>query len=68
MEWKDGSTNLMPLKDAKDSYPVRLAEYEIAHTLQDRPVFAWWVPFIMKKYNHIISVYVVLIWTQKRFC
>ena len=55
IEWKDGSTNWIPLKDAKDSYPVQLAEYAIAHNLQDRPVFAWWVPFVMKKRNHIIS-------------
>jgi hypothetical protein len=32
-----------------------LVEYAIAHKLQDRPVFAWWVPFVMKKRNHIIS-------------
>jgi hypothetical protein len=31
------STNQIPLKDAKDSYPVQLAEYAIAHNLQDRP-------------------------------
>jgi hypothetical protein len=55
IEWKDGSTNWIPLKDAKDSYPVQLAEYAIAHNQQDRPVFAWWVPFVMKKRNHIIS-------------
>jgi hypothetical protein len=45
IEWKDGSTNWIPLKDAKDSYPFRLDEYAIARNLLDRPVFAWWIPF-----------------------
>jgi hypothetical protein len=55
MQWKDGSTNWIPLKDAKDSHPVQLAEYAIAHDLQDHPVFAWWVPFVMKKHDRIIA-------------
>jgi hypothetical protein len=55
IEWKDGSTNWIPLKDTKDSYPVQLAEYAIAHNLQNHPVFAWWVPFVMKKHSHIIT-------------
>jgi hypothetical protein len=55
MQWKDGSTNWIPLKDAKDSHPVQLAEYAIAHDLQDRPVCAWWVPFVMKKRDRIIA-------------
>jgi hypothetical protein len=55
IEWKDGSTNWIPLKDATDSYSIQLAEYAIAHNLQDRPVFALWVPFVMKKRSHIIS-------------
>jgi hypothetical protein len=55
MEWKDGSTTWIPLKDAMDSYPVQLAEYAIAHKLQDRPAFAWWVPFVVQKCERLIS-------------
>ena len=55
VEWKDGSTNWIPLKDAKDSYPVQLAEYAISRKLQDRPVFAWWVPYVLRKRERIVS-------------
>jgi hypothetical protein len=55
MQGKYGSTSWIPLKDAKDSHPVQLAEYAIAHDLQDCPVFAWWVPFVMKKRDRIIE-------------
>ena len=54
-EWKDGSTDWIALKDVKDSYPVQLAEYAVANGLQDEPVFAWWVPFTIKKRDRIIK-------------
>jgi hypothetical protein len=55
IEWKDCLTNWIPLKDAKDSYPVQLAAYAIAHNLQDYPVFAWCLLFVMKERKRSIS-------------
>ncbi len=43
------------MKDAKNAYPVELAEYAIASNIADEPAFAWWVPFTIKKRNRIIS-------------
>ena len=53
--WKDGSTTWSTMKDAKDSYPVQLAEFAIENGIADEPAFAWWVPYTIKKKQRIIS-------------
>jgi hypothetical protein len=55
IQWKDGSTTWVPLKDAKEAYPVQLAEYSVATRISNEPAFAWWVPFTLKKRNRIIA-------------
>jgi hypothetical protein len=54
-EWKDGSSNWVALKDARQSYPVLVAEYAIANRIDDEPAFAWWVPDVIKKRDRIIA-------------
>src|SRR5687767_4920687 len=39
----------------KDSYPVEVADYMITAKIGNEPAFAWWVPYTMKKRQHIIS-------------
>jgi hypothetical protein len=36
-KWKDGSSNWVALKDARQSYPVLVAEYAIAYRIDDEP-------------------------------
>ena len=55
MQWKYGSTNLNDLNYVKESYPVHLDEYEIENGYSDKPVFAWWVKFVMKNCDRILS-------------
>jgi hypothetical protein len=55
VEWKDGSTSWVMLRDFKESYPVELAEYAKAHELLDEPAFAWWAPSVLKRKDKIIS-------------
>ena len=55
VSWKDGSSNWVRLKDLKDSYPVQLMEYAIKNNLREEPAFVWWVPFVEKKRESIIS-------------
>ena len=43
------------VKDVKESYPVKLAEYTIENGHSDEPVFAWWVKFVMQKRDIILS-------------
>ena len=55
IQWKDGSTTWEVLKDVKESYPVQIAEYAVLHKISDEPAFAWWVPYVLKKRERIIS-------------
>ena len=55
IEWKDGSTNWVTLKDVKESYPVQVAKLAISNHIAEEPAFAWWVPFMMKKRNRILA-------------
>jgi hypothetical protein len=55
VEWKDGASDWIPLKDLKDSNPVELAEYAVANGIDREPAFYWWVPHVLKKRNRIIS-------------
>ena len=42
VQWKDGSSNWIPLKDLKDSNPIEAAEYVVVHKIVDEPAFGWW--------------------------
>ena len=55
VQWKDGSSNWIALKDLKHSYPVELAEYSIKYDLKDEPAFAWWVPYTLTKRERILQ-------------
>jgi hypothetical protein len=54
VEWKDGSTDWLPLKDLKESYLVQVPEYAVANKIAEQPAFAWWVPYILRKRERII--------------
>ena len=55
IEFKDGTTQWVPLKDVKDSNPVELAEYAVANKLQEEPAFKWWVNFTLRKRHRFIN-------------
>jgi hypothetical protein len=55
IQWKDGSTDWIALKDFKESYPVELALYATDRDIQDEPAFAWWVPYVLKKQKRILQ-------------
>ena len=55
IRWKDGMTDWITLKDAKESYPVQVAEYTVLARISEEPVFAWWAPSVLKKRNRIIA-------------
>ena len=44
VEWKDGSTDWVALRDLRESYPVELALYAMQRGIQDKQAFAWWIP------------------------
>lgn len=55
MVWRDGSETWVSLKDIKESNPVEVAKYASASGIDDEAVFAWWVPYMLRKRDIIIS-------------
>ena len=55
VQWKDGSTSWIALKDIKNSYPIEVARYAISNKIDDEPAFAWWVPYTLRKVQAIVS-------------
>ena len=64
LQWKDGSTTWVKLKDVKDSNPVPLAEYAVQLRIAEEPAFAWWVPYVLKKRNRIIAKVKLKYWLR----
>jgi hypothetical protein len=54
-QWRDGSSDWIPLVELKDSNPVELAEYAMANRIQEEPAFKWWVSTVLRKRNRIIA-------------
>ena len=55
VQWRDGSTDWIALKDLKESNPVQIADYCINNKIDDEPALAWWVPHTVNKRAQIIS-------------
>jgi hypothetical protein len=56
VEWKDRSSDWIPLADLKNSYPVQLTKYAINNKIASAPAFACWVvPHVLKKRDQIIQ-------------
>ena len=64
VEWKDGSTDWVELKDLKESFPVELAMYATSYKIADEPAFAWWVPFVLKKQKRILQKVKTKYWSR----
>ena len=39
----------------KQSHPIETAEYAVSQGLEHEPAFNWWVTFVVKKREQIIS-------------
>ncbi|KAI2497691.1 Reverse transcriptase (RNA-dependent DNA polymerase) [Fragilaria crotonensis] len=55
IEWKDGTTSWERLADVKESNPIEVAEYAVAHGIDSEAAFAWWVPYTLRRRNRIIA-------------
>ena len=44
------------MSDLKDSHPIECAEYSVSQGLLNDPAFNWWVGFVLKKQERIISL------------
>ena len=64
VEWRDGSSDWVSLKDLKDSYPVELAVYAKENSLEDEPAFAWWVSYVLRKQKRILQKVKTKYWAR----
>ena len=64
VQWKDGSTTRITLKDMKNSYPVQLAEYAMQTRIAAEPAFGRWVKHVLKKKNRIIGKLKTKYWVR----
>ncbi len=55
VSWKDGSSNSVPLRDPKHSYPIQIAENAMANKVANEPAFNWWVHTLLRKRNRIVA-------------
>jgi hypothetical protein len=55
VEWANGSQQWVELKILKESNPVQVAEYAMACGIGEEPAFAWWVPYVLRKRDVIVS-------------
>ena len=55
VRWIDGQESWIPLKDIKESYPIDVAEHVMKYGLVEEPAFKWWVPYVIKKRDQIVS-------------
>ena len=55
IHWRDVSSNWIPLKDIKESNPIEVAEYAVAHKIVEEPAFAWRDKEVLRKRRHILS-------------
>ena len=61
---KDGTESWTILRVLKESNPVDVAEYVLAQNINNETVFAWWVPYnLRKRYVTLLSINS---WAKKR--
>ena len=55
IQWKDGSSTWNPVKDVKEAYTIQLSEYTVKNRIPEQPDFAWWIKYVPKKRDRIVS-------------
>jgi hypothetical protein len=55
IQWADKSEAWVQLKDLKESHPCEAAKFAKAQGIVDKPAFAWWVPYTLRKRDIILS-------------
>lgn len=55
VDWTDGTSSWIPLADLKESNPIELAEYAVAHGIAKEPAFSWWVKTTLHKRSRIVK-------------
>ena len=60
----DGWNAIMGNTVLKEAYPTQLAEYSKLYKFDEKPTFEWWVTFVPRNRDHLISSVKVGVKTQ----
>lgn len=55
LQFTDGTMAWLPLKDVKESNPIKLAEYAIQNRIDEELAFKWWVSLVIRKRNRMVN-------------
>jgi hypothetical protein len=55
VEWSNSSCQLIDLKLLKEENPVQVAKHATSRNIEEEPTFAWWVPYVLQKWDAIVS-------------
>ena len=55
VQWRDGTSEWIPLRIVKEGYPIELAEYAVGNKLEQEPAFAWWIHDVLRKQDRMIG-------------
>ncbi len=58
----NGTCQWIDLKILKESNLVQIAEYVTARNIADESAFAWWVPYVLRKQDVIVSAVTTRVW------
>ena len=64
IQWKDGSSTWNQVKGVKEEYIVQLAEYAVQNRISKQPSFAWWIKYVLKKRDRILSKTAIKYWQK----
>ena len=56
VEWKDGTTSWLPLKELKETNPVKVSNYAIANSIDSKPNLNWWTKDLLHKQKRLIKL------------
>ena len=56
IEWVDGTTSWLPMKEVKATNSIELAQYAVENKIDHEPAFDWWVKPTLKRKRRLIKL------------
>jgi hypothetical protein len=56
VEWVDGSTSWLPLKEIKETNTVETTQYSVDNRIDEEPAFDWWARDVLKRKRRLIKM------------
>ena len=55
VQWRDGRSSWVPLRELKETNPIQVAEYAKTAHITHEPAIVWWYDHTVKKRDQIIA-------------